>query len=121
MKRIGQRACRTVTGCLLALAAPVLASPTQLLQNTSFESPTSGSPPDFWTIGSHVDYCSAPTYGASARTGNRFVMNPSSYDCDIGVLEQTVSVTPGYYNLALSFWAWAVSYTHLTLPTIYSV
>lgn len=106
MKRIGQRGYCAAVVYVLVLAAPVLAAPTQLLQNTSFESPISGSPPDYWTLGPDVDYCSAPTYGASARTGNRFVMNPSSYNCDIGVLEQTVSVVPGYYNLALSFWAW---------------
>lgn len=104
MKRFGKQACILVIACMWA--APAMAAPTQLLQNTSFESPASGSPPDFWTIGPNVDYCNGPLYLVAARTGNRFVMNPSNYNCDVGVLEQTVTVTPGSYNLALSFWAY---------------
>lgn len=94
MKQISKSLC--ITSALLIWVGAAMGAPTQLLLNPGFEG-TSG--PDNWTKSSGVDWLS------SGGVSGAYVRNISMWDGDIGTIEQTVSIAPGYHNLALSFWA----------------
>ncbi len=100
-----------ITGCLAAIAfvaGPAAAA--DLLTNGGFEIDSNGDDvPDGWTMDGEVHYpdCSGGGwYGAMPRTGVRMIAASTNWVHDAGTVEQTVTVTSGTYDLALSFWAW---------------